>query len=495
MDKFERWYTQDLNQKVQPTFDLSCMFTGDNESALIGVHVTKGGSPATLSGTVSATVIRSNGTTVPLTGTLSGSDVSVVLTQACFNVPGKIDVSLTVTDEGQIITVGKISYRVEPTSAGTVVDPSGEITLQVADLVDSMEDAADAIEAATAAIPADYSALMASVAPTFSALTAYAAGDYVWYDGDLYQFTDAHAAGSWVGTDAEAAAICADVADLKSALNVLEPAATSEDVGKPLVAKTVTNGKVTEYEFGSEFSLTAKRSLINLLRNVAYINTNGAQYIDALIEALNIPHDWTDDYQPVTYISTSESVGTTGPYINTGVSIDATTKLTVDFMFTSVATSGSNKARLFGVAGGVGTTNSRFAFGVDAASNTDKWYCGIGNQNTWNGSNDTNRHTFIIDAPNKTFNVDNDSYEVAYSTFSTTGTFMLFGRLSANGYIQDRCDGRLYGATIEKDGATVMNLVPCYRRSDNVAGLYDTVSDTFFVNNGTGNFGVGDDVE
>ena len=41
-----------------------------------------------------------------------------------------------------------------------------------------------------------------------------------------------------------------DVSDLKDALEVLQPAATSADVGKALIAKTVENGKVTEYEYG-----------------------------------------------------------------------------------------------------------------------------------------------------------------------------------------------------------------------------------------------------
>lgn len=41
-----------------------------------------------------------------------------------------------------------------------------------------------------------------------------------------------------------------DVDELKSAISVLEPAATAQDVGKTLVAKTVADGKVTEYEFG-----------------------------------------------------------------------------------------------------------------------------------------------------------------------------------------------------------------------------------------------------
>lgn len=39
--------------------------------------------------------------------------------------------------------------------------------------------------------------------PEFSAATAYAKGDEVVYDGKLYVFTAAHAAGAWTGTDAE----------------------------------------------------------------------------------------------------------------------------------------------------------------------------------------------------------------------------------------------------------------------------------------------------
>ena len=39
--------------------------------------------------------------------------------------------------------------------------------------------------------------------PTFSASTAYSAGDVVNYQGKLYQFTSDHAAGAWTGTDVE----------------------------------------------------------------------------------------------------------------------------------------------------------------------------------------------------------------------------------------------------------------------------------------------------
>lgn len=44
------------------------------------------------------------------------------------------------------------------------------------------------------------------------------------------------------------------------------------------------------------------------------------------------------------------------------------------------------------------------------------------------------------------------------------------------------------------NNGTHVHLIPCYRKSDNVAGMYDIVSDTFYTNSGTGTFTVGADV-
>lgn len=89
--------------------------------------------------------------------------------------------------------------------------------------------AQEAAEAAQAAceqvledIPADYSGLSDGVAPTFSSSTAYSKGDYVFYSNALYRFTADHEAGAWTGTDAVAAVVGADVADLKSAIALIE---------------------------------------------------------------------------------------------------------------------------------------------------------------------------------------------------------------------------------------------------------------------------------
>lgn len=45
----------------------------------------------------------------------------------------------------------------------------------------------------------------------------------------------------------------------------------------------------------------------------------------------------------------------------------------------------------------------------------------------------------------------------------------------------------------DKDDNLLRDMIPCYRRSDNVIGMFDLVSQTFFTNAGTGVFTVGED--
>lgn len=54
--------------------------------------------------------------------------------------------------------------------------------------------------------------------------------------------------------------------------------------------------------------------------------------------------------------------------------------------------------------------------------------------------------------------------------------------------------GKLFYCKIRINGVLVRDLVPAKRDSDNVVGMYDTVSDTFFTNQGTGEFIPGPEV-
>ena len=70
------------------------------------------------------------------------------------------------------------------------------------------------------------------------------------------------------------------------------------------------------------------------------------------------------------------------------------------------------------------------------------------------------------------------------------GSFTLFADKNLT-YVSN---ARFYKASISFNSELQVNLIPCYRISDNVLGMYDTVSKTFFTNAGTGTFLVGHDV-
>lgn len=206
MAVFEKWFTQDLTDEKDKRQVRHCedvVFSGDNLSNLVGVYLFEDGEPYSGGGTVSANVILSNGTTVPLTGTISGNAVSVTLTESCFVAPGNIAVFIRLTSGDVKTVVLSAIFGCVASETGTIVDP-GTIIPSVSALI-------DAIDAAIDSLPPDYSDLLGAIAPTFSASTAYTAGQFVWYDGVLYRFTSSHSAGSWVGTDAASAVITTDL--------------------------------------------------------------------------------------------------------------------------------------------------------------------------------------------------------------------------------------------------------------------------------------------
>lgn len=70
--------------------------------------------------------------------------------------------------------------------------------------------------------------------------------------------------------------------------------------------------------------------------------------------------------------------------------------------------------------------------------------------------------------------------------------FELFRNIDNNQYFY--LVGRIYVVELKEEGITLINLIPCYRISDRVAGMYDIVNDVFYTNAGTGTFIVGPDV-
>lgn len=206
--------TVNLNDPIIPDTLTGVLNCGEADSHEFTISATLDNEPFAMSGVVTASFIRSDGVTVPLTGSISDGAAVVVLSDLCYNVPGRFAFTVFITSEGVTTAIYGCTGTVRQTDSGSIVDP-GEIIPSVSGLI-------TAIENAIAEIPADYSQLLATQAPTFSPSTPYVVGSYVWYDGTLYRFTAAHAAGSWTGSDATAVTIGGELADLKSAINAGE---------------------------------------------------------------------------------------------------------------------------------------------------------------------------------------------------------------------------------------------------------------------------------
>lgn len=212
MAQIESWFNQDLKEPVKVRYLDGNVFSQDNNGNLIGVYVFNNGEPATLSGSVSASIIRSDGGTVAAVGTLSGNQVSVILPQSAYAIPGVISVVIKLTSGSDVTTLCAVVGNVYTSSTDTVIDPGT--------IIPSVETLIAAIDAAVASIPADYSSLWTSLAPAYSTSGTYAVGDYVTYNGGLYRCVTAISSGeSWTAAHWTSAKLGTDVSALKSALS------------------------------------------------------------------------------------------------------------------------------------------------------------------------------------------------------------------------------------------------------------------------------------
>lgn len=192
MARIETWFDQDLNNTVKVRYIDGNLFSQDNAGNLIGVRLSRNGTPYSGGGTVSANVIRPDGTTVAVPGTLSGNAATVVLPQAAYAVLGAVSIIVKLTVNGAVTTISASIANVYQSSTDVVVDPGT--------IIPSIETLIAEIEAAVASIPADYSSLWATIAPAFSSSTEYTAGQYVTYNSGFYRFKRSHT-GSWVSGD------------------------------------------------------------------------------------------------------------------------------------------------------------------------------------------------------------------------------------------------------------------------------------------------------
>lgn len=190
-------------------------------------------------------------------------------------------------------------------------------------------------------------------------------------------------------------------------------------------------------------------------------------------------------YQKVEYL---ESTGT--QYIDTNYFINPKTKIECEFQFTD---STKKQQRIFG---GIDSNNTRLDCYVKDSLQLGWNWTEQDNQTNLNVNTnatiDTNKHKIIIDGLNKTVKLDDVYSSNIAGNLTKTSTVPL----SIMAYIGSKAVNfaylKLYSFKIYDNNVLVRDFVACYRKSDNVKGLYDLVNDVFYENSGTGTFSIGE---
>lgn len=182
------------------------------------------------------------------------------------------------------------------------------------------------------------------------------------------------------------------------------------------------------------------------------------------------------EYQKVEYIKSS---GT--QYINTGISTTRYVTVRLDMQFT------------------VSASSSKII--IASSTGAGRWF-GMGSLGTYGAGTGANsdidgllrKEIFVnFTASGISFTIDGVSYSKATSSSPSTAYTMFAGRRTGSS-MSFYASAKLYKATFQENGETIMDLIPCYRRLDNVVGLYDLVSKEFLLNSGTGSFTAGPDI-
>ena len=248
----------------------------------------------------------------------------------------------------------------------------------------------------------------------------------------------------------------------------------------------VPQALVSQYEEATNWS--TKGSIFQPIEGSIYETqyANGV-LIDKEEAVITLP----SEYQKCEYIG---KVGKGGQYINTGVtcvadSLVVKTKHTIDATCDGylLGARGSNSNNQFSFSGYYGG-KAEFAYGD---------YFTISYPTTYTFGDIIEDETYYTPGSQMIYMNNVQSYtSTSASKMNIDVPFYIFGRNNNNaglGSVLDSC--KVYYIKIKKNGVLVRDYIPCYRISDGEIGLYDLVTETFSVNEGSGELIKGADIE
>ena len=255
------------------------------------------------------------------------------------------------------------------------------------------------------------------------------------------------------------------------------------------------SGKLYEYNYTdnnySQKLIPAKNSsnvvgMYDIVNDVFYTNAGTGNFIpgpvaptpDAPIKIQSVGDNETGLPLGYTQLDYIQSTGT--QYIDTGVLANGIDEFECDIQFLT-----TNDGRYGSMVGG----DSRCYVGVHS-----NYFICSKSSTSYNHtvqSADTYRHKFKLTTTG--FYIDDEKKEnCSYvSTFVGPRNISLFA-LNGNAisyYSSSKC----FGFKASRNGTLVRNMIPC-KNSNNVIGMYDTVTNAFFTNAGTGDFIAGNEI-
>ena len=222
--------------------------------------------------------------------------------------------------------------------------------------------------------------------------------------------------------------------------------------------------------------------------NYSLANTGTANWQNYIGDTVG---GWIDaDYTPVDYATFDGH-----EYIDTGIKASNTLNTTIDAQFSSAVFVPNVDNYLLGTrdCAAAGCTTNAYMLGINwstTASHGYSLYYGGASLGSTYGTADDLRHTFAL--INGTLTISSNGANISLTTSTASSTFTSSNAISLGGYNNNGAVptsffiGKMYSVQMGNGNTLVRNLVPVINNFTGACGFYDTVSQSFFANAGTG---------
>ena len=154
----------DIRREKQP------LASGDKNADVFLVHLQDGGKVVSLDGAaVTGKVIRADGQTVPLAGSVADGAAKITLDESCYAVPGEIKLTVTVSAGDVVQSVLIVTMDVQTSETGIVVDNGvigtlSELLAEIENMRTATQEARETVDAANTALDKTASDAQAAIA-------------------------------------------------------------------------------------------------------------------------------------------------------------------------------------------------------------------------------------------------------------------------------------------------------------------------------------------